>query len=173
MIATILAAALSPTRPVACHDHDMTLLVRRAGADDLPAVLTLFTGYLDFYEVHAPPPQVEAFLAERLSTQDSVILLGELDGRAVGLAQAFPTLSSLDLAPVWTLGDLFVDPASRGAGVGRSLLRDVCDRAALAGAVSVTLETAHGNSSAQALYESEGFARDTVYRVYARPVAGG
>ncbi|WP_372593397.1 N-acetyltransferase family protein [Actinotalea sp.] len=148
----------------------MSLLVRRAGAGDLAAVTALFTGYLDFYATPAPPERVRAFLSDRLHSGDSVILLGELDGRAVGLAQVFPTLSSLDLATLWTLGDLFVTPEARGAGVGRALLRAVLAEAALAGAATVALETAHDNTRAQGLYESEGFVRDTVYRVYSRPV---
>ena len=150
----------------------MTLQVRPADADDQATVVELFTGYLEFYEVTASPARVQAFVAARLHTGDSVILLAERDGRAVGLAQVFPTLSSLDLAPLWTLGDLFVAPDARGAGIGRALLRAVCERAAGAGAASVALETARTNTRAQALYESEGFVLDTVYRVYSRPVNG-
>ena len=150
----------------------MTLVVHRAAADDLPAVVELFTGYLDFYGVHESPARVTAFIAERLRTGDSVILLARAGAVAVGLAQVFPTLSSLDLAPLWTLGDLFVVPSARGAGVGRTLLRAVCARAAEAGASSVALETARANTSAQRLYESEGFVQDTVYRVYSKALAG-
>ncbi len=150
----------------------MTSRVRRATEHDLPVVVELFTGYLSFYEIAAPAERVSAFLADRLRRGDSVLLLAEADGSAVGFAQVFPTLSSLDLAPLWTLADLFVVPAARGTGVGRTLLRAVCDRATAAGAASVALETAHTNVAAQALYESEGFDRDTVYRVYSRSLNG-
>jgi len=150
----------------------MDLLIRTAGVDDLDVAVELFTGYLDFYGVTPEPDRVQAFIAERLRTGDSVILLAERGDRALGLAQVFPTLSSLDLAPLWTLGDLVVVPEARGQGVGRALLRAVCERAAAAGAACVALETAHSNTTAQALYESEGFVRDTVYRVYTRALLG-
>ncbi len=149
----------------------MTCTVRRASVRDLPTVADLFEQYLRFYQVTATRERTEGFLGERLRAGDAVILLAEVAGTDVGMAQCFPTLSSLDLAPIWVLSDLFVVPEARGGGVGRALLREVVRLAGAAGAVTITLETAHENSLAQALYESEGFVLDTVYRVYAREVS--
>jgi GNAT superfamily N-acetyltransferase len=149
----------------------VTCTVRRASVRDLPTVADLFEQYLRFYDVTATRERAEGFLDERLRGGDAVILLAEVAGTDVGMAQCFPTLSSLDLAPIWVLSDLFVVPSARGNGVGRALLREVVQLAGAAGAVTVTLETAHENTPAQALYESEGFVLDTVYRVYAKPVA--
>jgi ribosomal protein S18 acetylase RimI-like enzyme len=36
------------------------------------------------------------------------------------------------------------------------------------GAYGLQLETAHTNARAQALYESDGYARDAVFRVYVK-----
>jgi ribosomal protein S18 acetylase RimI-like enzyme len=149
----------------------VTCTVRRASVHDLPTVADLFEQYLRFYEVTATRERAEGFLRERLGGGDAVILLAEMAGADVGMAQCFPTLSSLDLAPIWVLSDLFVTPQARGDGVGRALLREVVRLAGAAGAAAVTLETAHENTAAQGLYESEGFVLDTVYRVYAKPVA--
>jgi len=144
-------------------------VVRTATTADLDEVARLFSGYLDFYEHPREPADVRAYLAARIGGGDSVVLLAEdpaSDG-AVGFAQCYPTWASLELAPAWVLYDLFVEPAARGRGVGRALVRAVAERARAAGATTAVLETAHTNTTAQALYESEGWVRDTTYRTYA------
>lgn len=143
--------------------------IRRATPADLDPAADLFAQYLAFYEVAAEPERARDYLAARLEAGDSLVLLAaDAAGTDVGLAQVYPTFASLDLAVSWLLSDLFVAPAARGTGVGRALLREVLARATAAGAAWVTLETAHTNTTAQALYESEGFEQDLVYRVYAR-----
>lgn len=142
-------------------------VVRTATVDDVEEVARLFAGYLDFYEHPREPDEVTGYLSARIGNGDSVVLLAEVDGAAVGFAQCYPTWASLELAPAWVLYDLFVDPAARGRGVGRVLLRAVAERARAAGATTAVLETAHTNTGAQALYESEGWVRDTTYRTYA------
>lgn len=150
----------------------MTTTVRRAEPADLDTVAFLFSGYLEFYEKSHPPASVEAFLRERLTRRDSVVFLAfdESLDRAVGMAQVYPTFSSLSLARAWVLNDLFVDPGARGSGAGRALLREVCAAAKADGAAHVALETAEDNSRAQALYENEGFAQESGFRHYSRDV---
>ncbi|GAB3455005.1 GNAT family N-acetyltransferase [Kineococcus endophyticus] len=143
------------------------VVVRRADVTDVDEVARLFAGYLEFYECPREPAEVTAYLSARMGNGDSVVLLAEAGGRAVGFAQCYPTWASLELAPAWVLYDLFVDPAARGLGAGRTLLRAVADHARAAGATTAVLETAHTNTTAQALYESEGWVRDTTYRTYA------
>ncbi len=55
---------------------------------------------------------------------------------------------------------LGVDPAARGKGVGRALMRSVIDRARAQGRRYVTLRTTERMTSAQRLYASLGFQRD-------------
>lgn len=136
--------------------------VRVAVKADLETAVGLFREYLDFYEVTPQDPErPQAFLAERLDTGDSLILLASVPGAGtVGFAQVYPVLSSLDLGPAWLLSDLYVAPAGRRAGVGRTLLREVLRRAREAGVSGVHLDTAYDNHAAQQLYETEGFVRD-------------
>ncbi|MCX5140935.1 MULTISPECIES: GNAT family N-acetyltransferase [unclassified Streptomyces] len=136
--------------------------VRVAGEADLDTAAGLFAAYLDFYEVTPQDPgRPRAFLAERIEADDSLILLASVpDMGTVGFAQVYPVLSSLDLGPGWLLSDLYVDPAGRRAGVGRTLLREVLRRAREAGVSGVQLDTAYDNHAAQQLYEAEGFVRD-------------
>ncbi|MBE1875322.1 GNAT family N-acetyltransferase [Myceligenerans sp. TRM 65318] len=144
--------------------------VRDANAADLDAVAGLFLQYLAFYEHAADEQRVRDFLRARFASDDTVLLIAEADGKrpAVGLAQAYRSWSSVSLGPVWVLNDLFVEPAARGTGAGRALVRAICERAKEAGAIRVSLATAWDNVAAQGLYESEGFARDVAFLHYAK-----
>ncbi|MFI8102595.1 GNAT family N-acetyltransferase [Streptomyces sp. NPDC086023] len=141
--------------------------VRVAGEADLDAVTGLFLGYLEFYEVPVEDPErPRAYLAERMAKGESTVLVAERDGVGiVGFAQVYPTFASLEMRPVWVLYDLFVAPSGRRSGAGRALLRDVLERARVAGVAGVQLETAYDNDTAQALYEAEGFVREK-FHVY-------
>jgi len=140
--------------------------VRRATNDDLTAVLTLFLGYLRFYSRDHSSEAARQFLKERLITGEGLIYLALAGGKPVGMAQVYPTFSSLSLARAWVLNDLFVDPGARSSGVGRALLRAITADATNAGAVYVALETAQENFRAQGLYEAEGFVAETGSRHY-------
>jgi len=148
----------------------MTPFVRPSTAADLDDVARLFRGYLEFYGRPADPAATREFLAARLGDGDSVVLVAEVGGTVVGFAQCYPTWSSLSLARAWVLNDLFVDPAGRGSGAGRALVRGVLAAARDAGAVSVSLETAATNRAAQALYVAEGFTRDDEFWAYSAAV---
>lgn len=135
-------------------------------------MVDLFLQYLNFYGQEVPAEQAREFLLARRDAGDSVLLVAVHgnDGRAddvVGFAQVYPTWSSVSLGPVWVLNDLFVDPADRGSGAGRALVRATAERATEAGAVRVAVTTAWDNMAAQSLYESEGFARDADFIHYA------
>ncbi|WP_328582683.1 GNAT family N-acetyltransferase [Streptomyces sp. NBC_00370] len=142
--------------------------IRVAEEADLDAAAELFRLYLDFYEVQPQDPdRPRAFIAERLKERDSLILLASASASeagagagALGFAQVYPMISSLDMAPSWLLSDLYVPPAGRRRGVGRALVRDVVRRAREAGMSGVQLDTAYDNHTAQHLYEAEGFTRD-------------
>ncbi|BEL07345.1 GNAT family N-acetyltransferase [Actinoplanes sichuanensis] len=136
--------------------------VSRATAEDLPEVAALFAGYLDFYHRPASTERVLAFLRERHERGESVVFLARTeDGTPAGFVNVYPTFSSLSMAPVWTLNDLFVSATARRTGAGRALVRACADEARAAGAVAVQLQTAPENETAQALYRSEGFQPDT------------
>ncbi|OJF14867.1 GNAT family N-acetyltransferase [Couchioplanes caeruleus] len=142
------------------------LTVVQVDVEDIDAAADLFTGYLDFYGRQATLDEAREFLRQRLTRKESIVLLARRAGEWVGFTQVYPTFSSVSMAPVWVLNDLFVRPDARRGGVGRTLLRAVVDQAAAAGAVRVTLDTAADNTSAQALYESEGFTTDHPVKYY-------
>ena len=142
------------------------LRIVRADTQRLEEALHLFEGYLGFYGREPAPGAARRFIGERLERCDSVILLAEVDGRAVGFAQLYPAFASLSLAPSWILNDLFVEPSARGAGVGEALMRAVRTHAQATGAAEVFLQTARDNEVAQALYRRHGYQRDDDFLVY-------
>lgn len=137
--------------------NDVT--IRTAGMNDLDVAAELFLGYLSFYGRTVTTAEARDFLADRLRAGQSVILLADVDGRTGGFLQVYPTFSSVSMGPVWTLNDLFVTDRARRRGVGRALIRHTIALAREAGVLSVQLETAPDNHSAQALYLDEGFSR--------------
>jgi len=141
--------------------------VRRATPDDLDALAPLFDGYRQFYGQPGDPALARSFLAERLERGESAVFVAE-DGAGVllGFTQLFPSFSSMRARRIYILNDLFVAPAARGSGVGRTLLEAARAFGVAQGAARLTLSTAHDNLAAQALYEGAGWQRDSVFRVY-------
>ncbi|WP_159816652.1 GNAT family N-acetyltransferase [Cyanobium sp. Copco_Reservoir_LC18] len=146
------------------------VVVRQAAPDDLEVIVPLFDAYRQFYGQPSEPDRVRAFLQERLAQGDSVLLIAEADGQALGFTQLYPSFSSVSMAPIFILNDLFVVPEARRSGVARHLLEAAVGKAREAGAIRLSLSTAHTNTAAQALYASAGWERDAVFCVYQRTV---
>jgi GNAT superfamily N-acetyltransferase len=133
---------------------------------DLNAVVTLFDGYRQFYGQPSDDMAARTFLQARFEHGQSVVLLAEVQGQAVGFTQLYPSFSSVSMARVFVLNDLFVSPAVRRLGVGEALLTAAAEHARQLGAVRLSLNTDVQNMPAQALYESMGWASDQKYHAY-------
>lgn len=141
--------------------------VRYATLDDLDLIAPLFAAYRVFYEQAYDLAAARAFIGERLSLRESVILVAQDDaGAALGFIQLYPIFSSIAAQRIWLLSDLFVSDAAREQGVARALMNKAKQHAVDTGAAWLELSTAHSNTRAQALYESLGYQLDTVYRYY-------
>ena len=141
--------------------------VLRADLGSLDKIAGLFDAYRVFYQQPSNLPQSWAFLAERLSANESVIFyVQNAEGQALGFVQLYPTFSSIDAHRTWLLSDLFTDSAARGQGVGTLLMNAARDFALSTGAKGMVLETAIDNLTAQRLYESLGYKRDSGYYTY-------
>jgi ribosomal protein S18 acetylase RimI-like enzyme len=136
------------------------LAISRATLDDLDALALLFDGYRVFYGKPSDVATASAFLRERLEKSESVIFLArDAEGNALGFTQLYPCFSSVSARRLWILNDLFVSPAARRRGVAKALLQRAREHGRQTGVVRLTLQTAHGNAQAQALYESLGWVR--------------
>ena len=141
--------------------------VTAVGVADLDALVPLFAGYLQFYQVPRSATEIHAFLLERLQRGDAQLFIARDEhGMAQGFTQLYPLQSSLALAPAWLLSDLFVLPSARRQGVGEALMNAARAYAEASGACGLQLETAKTNLAGQALYERLGYVRDELYLTY-------
>lgn len=141
--------------------------VAAVGVADLDALVPLFAGYLQFYQVPRSATEIHAFLLERLQRGDAQLFIArDEQGMAQGFTQLYPLQSSLSLAPAWLLSDLFVLPSARRQGVGEALMNAARAYAEASGACGLQLETAKTNLAGQALYERLGYVRDELYLTY-------
>ena len=98
-------------RPAAPGDVDELLRLIRALAEyEKLADMAVGTPAMLREALFGPRPSCEAIIAER-------------GGRSVGFALYFTTFSTFLCKPGLYLEDLFVEPAHRGAGLGKALLR--------------------------------------------------
>ena len=140
---------------------------RAAVLDDIDQLAPLFDGYRVFYELPSDLILARGYLSDRMTARESQIFVSVAgDGRLTGFCQLYPSFCSLEAARIYTLYDLYVDPAARRAGDGRLLLRAAQAFAHAQGAARLDLTTAKTNLRAQALYESEEWRRDEVFYAY-------
>ena len=101
-----------------------------------------------------------------LFRSEAVGFIARLNHRAIGFTICYPTFSTVAVAPIWLLNDLFVDDNYRGQGIASKLMQTAETAARDAGAARIWLRTAEDNTTAQRLYESRGWKQDTVFRRY-------
>lgn len=148
------------------------VLLSRALPEDAPLVAPLFAAYREFYaKPDGDSVRCEVFLRERLAKNESVVFIARVqrDGRAIvaGFAQLYPTFTSVGLARVWHMNDLFVAPEFRRRGVAKALTLHAIAFARQDGAARFTLETQHHNAGARALYEHLGMTLGSEFVKYA------
>lgn len=151
----------------------MSVVVRRASLDDLDALVPLFDAYRVFYAQTSDPDNAREFLATRLQRAESVILLAGPRSTAAGFTQLYPMFSSVSMARIWVLNDLFVAADARRGGVARALLDAAADFARDDGALRLELETMPGNIQAQALYRDMGWQAYNDSLRFHLPLAAG
>jgi ribosomal protein S18 acetylase RimI-like enzyme len=145
---------------------ELVVEIRKAEVVDLDLLVPLFDAYRQFYRQRADPLTARGFLTARLEREESVVLLATSGALGRGFVQLYPSFCSVAARPIWILYDLFVDPSVRQQGVARRLMQAAAALASATGAQRLVLSTADDNHAAQALYESLGYRRDTVFRHY-------
>lgn len=141
-------------------------LVRRATPGDVAALAPLLDAYRVFYGQPSDPGAAQDFLQVRLERGESVVFLATLEGRPAGFTQLYPLFTTVGLAPIWLLNDLYVAEEARRGGVARALLDAARQHGCDAGARRLMLNTERGNLAAQAAYEGHGWKRDERFLTY-------
>ena len=149
---------------------DMKVKIRNLEATDYPAWNELWDGYLEFYKTEIPEEQTK-LTWQRLNDPafDMHGLVAEDDGEVVGIAHYSFTYSSWAKSPHLYLEDLFVDPAHRGAGIGKALILALEEPARARGSEKIYWETHKHNKVARSLYE--GIAELSEFLTYSRDVS--
>ena len=97
-------------------------------------------------------------LASLLSDRGALVLVAESGGRVVGYITGRVRVESRRVLPRrGIVEDWYVDPAARGAGVGRALLAELEQRFAGRGCDVVESATWAGNDGARRAHEALGF----------------
>ncbi|RVT85180.1 GNAT family N-acetyltransferase [Rhodobacteraceae bacterium CCMM004] len=136
----------------------MTTTIRALRATDRSEWDRLWSSYLEFYETALPRPVYDTYF-ERLMGDDPQDFQGliALDGDTpVGLAHYLFHRHGWHVDNVCYLQDLYVDPCTRGRGVGGDLIRAVYAAADAAGAADVYWMTQASNLGARKLYDRIG-----------------
>jgi GNAT superfamily N-acetyltransferase len=142
------------------------IAIHQATIQDLNRLVPLFDGYRQFYGQKSDPQGARAFLLDRFRHSESTIFIAAREDEPLGFTQLYPSFSSVTMEPLYVLSDLFVTMQARKLGIGRSLLNTAVEFVSCLGARQLMLQTAITNGTAQALYESAGWRRDTAFYVY-------
>lgn len=132
-----------------------SLVVRPARESDKPHWLTLWHGYLAFYESHLSEEITEITWNRILDNAHPFhCFIAELNGNVVGITHCFMRPSTWSKTGYCYLEDLFVDPTFRGVGAGRALINAVIAYARAQKADRVYWTTKESNTTARKLYDS-------------------
>jgi GNAT superfamily N-acetyltransferase len=103
----------------------MTVTVRNAAPADIDLILGFIRALAEYerlsHEVRADRDTLFGHLFGDRPAAET--LIAEVDGRPVGFALFFHNFSTFEGRPGIYLEDLFVEPAARGVGAGKALLR--------------------------------------------------
>ncbi|MCH9742466.1 MAG: GNAT family N-acetyltransferase [Proteobacteria bacterium] len=146
------------------------ITVRQAVLSDLEALTPLFDDYRRFYGRTSDIAAARVFLSDRFNHGESVLFIAHEAGAPTGFVQLYPSFSSISLARIFILNDLFVSEHCRNKGVGSLLIEKAIDYAKALGAVRLSLSTAITNQTAQTVYEANGWKRDEQFFYYHFPV---
>lgn len=143
------------------------MTIHPATTQDITPLARLFDEYRVFYQYPSDIPGSETFLADRLSSGDSVIYVARsTDDTIMGFVQLYPLLSSVRMKRLWLLNDLYVHPSFRGLKVSVKLINRAKQLTRETQAAALMLETAKSNVIGNQLYHRTNFILDTDHNYY-------
>jgi len=143
----------------------MTENIRRIEAHDEPRWRALWEGYCRFYEFELTEAVTRHTWARIMDPASPVhAIVAERPGEGViGMSNYIIHENTWTLSPVCYLEDLYVDPARRGAGVGKALIDWLVAEMKAQGWSRLYWNTKENNYRARGLYDKytphSGFLR--------------
>jgi GNAT superfamily N-acetyltransferase len=109
------------------HHTGVNFEIAAATTDDVPALLGLIRELAHYEKLADQVHATEESLRRDLfgARQFAEVLLAFVSGKAVGYTLFFYSYSTFLAKPGIYLEDLYVQPAARGSGIGKALLRQV------------------------------------------------
>lgn len=149
--------------------------IRPVGTGDVAAVIALITRVLAEFDIRfgegsATDDDLVSLPASYVDRGGAFWVAVDDDGHdsrvlgTIGIAR----LSATHLE----LRKMYLDPSTRGRGLGRQLLQLALQWADASGATHISLDTTEEMTAAQALYEQHGFTRDDRYLTSSRCTRG-
>ena len=143
----------------------MTITIRPIVASDKERWLDLFKQYIVFYKSSLSDELFELDW-QRINSEFNINgLVAEVDGHVVGFAHYIFRPSTWDKNDFCYIEDLFVDPAIRGKGVGRALIKELENIALAKGSKRLYWTTAPDNETARRLYDKVAITDRVQYKI--------
>lgn len=132
--------------------------IRPAMPADVAEILRLIRELADYEKLSGMAVGTESMLHQALfgARPAAEALVAERGGRVVGFALYFTTFSTFLCRPGLYLEDLFVEPAHRGFGIGKALLRALAALAVERGCGRLEWRVLDWNEPSIRFYESLG-----------------
>jgi GNAT superfamily N-acetyltransferase len=142
----------------------MAAFVRDLTPSDETSWRRLWSDYVAFYEAEVDDVTTSRTLARILDPFAPLFArVVEVDGQVAGFAVCVLHEGTWVRTPICYLEDLFVDPAHRGAGLGRALIEDLLALGRGRGWSRLYWHTRQTNGAARRLYDrfvaADGFVR--------------
>jgi len=133
-------------------------VLRMATVEDVPIILGFVRALAVYEHLEDEVLATEADFHQSLfgAPARAEALLAEIGGEPVGFAVWFYNFSTFRGRHGLFLEDIFVDPAHRGAGIGRGIFRFLAQRAIAQGCARMDWDVLNWNSTAIRFYRSLG-----------------
>ena len=148
----------------------MGVTIRPVGDADRGRWEEMFQAYAEFYKTSVPEGGFDAVWSWIFDVNEDFWcdLAVDGDGRIVGFTQYQLMHRSLSGGKVCYLSDLYVEPGTRGGGIGRALIDHVIDVARAKGLSNVRWLTQEFNYAGRRLYDS--YVSKSDFILYSLPV---
>jgi GNAT superfamily N-acetyltransferase len=136
------------------------MTIRNAVPADVPAILGFVRELAEYERLAHEVVATEELLHGALfgATPRAFAMICEADAKPVGFALCFYNFSTFLGRPGIYLEDLYVQPAYRGRGIGRAVLKKIAERAKAEGCGRVEWSVLNWNTPAIDFYRSLGAA---------------
>lgn len=141
------------------------ITIFKATTRHLNDLTLLFDAYRIFYKKESDLDGAKEFLKQRLTKKQSLVFMAYEGPKAVGFTQLYPN-SSVSMAPLWILNDLFVAPKHRNKKIGMQLLKFAQVFAIETNTKGISLETENTNAIGNQLYPKVDFKKDKEHNFY-------